>query len=187
MRIIGDVTKVLSQQIHACLRFLGEEYISLDYTIEVIGSRKKLEKERQTSKILKEEEYQQILDGKFEPPGVCIHEKKLIRLFRFNLNDILDKDKQTIEFIANLYHEVRHAYQFQKGMFPNEKEIAVIDDDPKAYFNLSYEIDAYKFQEEQINKNQVGICNVMRIYSSVRMGKQRFVYQIKPEISAYWD
>ncbi|MDZ4410536.1 hypothetical protein ORL62_21805 [Bacillus cereus] len=51
-----------------------------------------------------------------------------------------------------MYHEIRHAWQFENNLFQDEKEIDTIDGDFESYLSLPYEKDAYRFQDENMKK-----------------------------------
>jgi hypothetical protein len=171
-----NIPHKLVGQIRRCIELLGEEYTSLDYTIEIYQERERLEYERRNKPVLEEEQYEQILNGEEKPIGQTIPTKKVIRLYTFNLDDIENEDKRKVELIANLFHEIRHAWQYTNGLFLDEKEVNVIDNNRKTYFSLSSEKDAYLFQVEQMNKHKYAIFKIMKM-------KQIFVkYELKKEI-----
>ncbi|MDR6999279.1 hypothetical protein [Neobacillus niacini] len=91
------------------------------------------------------EVYKQILNGKVQPPGLIIQDKRLIKFFLFNLDDIEHENQRKLELVANLFHEIRHPWQFKNNLFEDEEEINNIDENLEKYFNLPSEKDAYLF------------------------------------------
>ncbi|WP_054708124.1 hypothetical protein [Bacillus sp. JCM 19041] len=145
--------KSLERKIRKCIALLDDEYKDLNFTINFYGKREKLQKERNIKPDLKEENYLQILAGKYMTTGLTIGEKGEIKIFLFHFGNLKKKPREVILLIGNIFHEIRHAWQFKNGLFQDENEITVIDENPKAYYRKPSEKDAYIFQEQQMKKH----------------------------------
>jgi len=145
-----------------CIDLLDEEYTSLIYTIVIYLDREKLEYERINKPIFDDDRYQHILNND-EIIGQNISDKRLIHLYLFNLDNMGDKNKRKLEIVANLFHEIRHAWQCKNGLFPDEEQINDIKTNKETYLNQDSERDAYLFQKEIINKHKCSIAEIMEI------------------------
>jgi hypothetical protein len=143
------------------------------YTVDIYLDRNKLEYERINKPIFLDERYQYILDSD-EIIGQTLSEKRLIQLYLFKLNS-MDENKRKIEIVANLFHEVRHAWQNKNKLYTNE---AQTEDIGKDYFILPSERDAYLFQAEMMNRYNYSISKIMEMPAGFMN------FSLKPEILA---
>ncbi|HDR7656205.1 TPA: hypothetical protein QCX68_001617 [Bacillus wiedmannii] len=172
---IRNIKKGLKIKIKKCVALLDEEYRGLNYTIYFYENREKLQKEQKNRPDMKEENYVQVLSGQTEIAGITIGEKGKIKIFLFLFGDIKRKPGEVMELIGNVYHEIRHAWQNENNLFQNEEEIAIIDGNLEAYYKLPSERDAYRFQEEQMQKHGNKVLEIF----GFNMGCK---YELKPEI-----
>ena len=112
MKVKSYIPGKLFIQLVRCIELLGNEYKTLNFTLDVYLNRDKLEAEIIKRPVINDEVYKQILNGKVQPPGLIIPDKKLIKFFLFNLDDIENENQRKLELVANLFHEMRHAWQF---------------------------------------------------------------------------
>jgi ABC-type bacteriocin/lantibiotic exporter with double-glycine peptidase domain len=96
----------------------------------------------------------------YQPPGVCLHEKKLIKLFPFN-NDPSNPAMQKLHSVGNTFHELRHAWQQINGLYIEEAEQKLDSENIEDYLKRPSERDAYEFQEQQMNKNHIKISKII--------------------------
>ncbi|MCP9227918.1 hypothetical protein NMG90_21465 [Bacillus mycoides] len=157
---IRQLNKSLEIKIKKCIALLGEEYMSLNFTIYFYETREKLQKERDNKPDLKREHYEQILNGEIETAGLTILEEGKIKIFLFLFQDLKENPTEVIDLIGNLYHEIRHAWQFENNLYQDEKEIDTIDGDLESYLSLPYEKDAYRFQDENMKKHGEEILRI---------------------------
>ncbi|MCQ0952740.1 hypothetical protein L2I63_03180 [Bacillus cereus] len=150
---IRNLNAGLKSKIKKCIALLDEEYQSLDFTIYFYEKAEKLEKEKGKNPDLKIEEYKQILQGEVPTAGITIGDQGKIKIFLFLFDDLKKNPNEVINLIGNLYHEIRHAWQFEKALFQDEEDIQTIDGNLETYYSLPSEKDAYKFQEEQMQKH----------------------------------
>ncbi|SFI40372.1 MULTISPECIES: hypothetical protein [unclassified Bacillus (in: firmicutes)] len=108
-------------KIKKCIALLGEEYMSFNFTIYFYETREKLQRERDNKPNLKREHYEQILNGEIETAGLTICEEGKIKIFLFLFQDLKRNPTEVINLIGNLYHEIRHAWQFENNLFQDEK------------------------------------------------------------------
>ena len=172
---IRNLKKGLEIKIKKCIALLGEEYASLNYTIYFYENREALQKEQNNKPDMKTEQYIQILNGQTETAGVTIGEEGKIKIFLFLFGNIKRDPNEIISLIGNLYHEIRHAWQNENNLFQNEEEISTIDGNLESYLKLPSEKDAYRFQEEQMQKHGEIILGIFGF-------NLKFNYQLKAEI-----
>lgn len=172
---IRNLKKRLEIKINKCIALLDEEYTSLNYTIYFYENREKLQKEQNNKPDMKTEQYIQILNGQIETAGVTIGEEGKIKIFLFLFSNIKRDLNEIISLIGNLYHEIRHAWQNENNLFQNEAEISTIDGNLESYLKLPSEKDAYRFQEEQMQKHGERILEIFGF-------NLKFTYQLKAEI-----
>lgn len=163
--------KMISKfQIEECVKLLGPEYTSLSYVIDVYNHRERLEKERLNNPDMEESNYDDILgDGTGTPVGICVEDKREIKLFPFNLTDDLkiytvsidEKYPPEYRFIFFLFHELQHAWQQTHGKFKEEKEIFSVSKQINDYKKLPSEREANNFAKEQVNRNKNHIQKIL--------------------------
>jgi len=148
-------------ELRRCIALLGQEYTSLPYRIYVYRDLEEVQIERDSSPDMPIEEYNYILNNVvYQPPGVCVHEKKLIKLFPFNL-DTSNSAMQKLHSVGNAFHELRHAWQYVNGLYHDEGEQRLESNHIEDYLTMPSERDAYAFQEEQMNKNVDKISEIL--------------------------
>lgn len=176
---IRYLNKSLEIKIKKCIALLGEEYMALNFTIYFYESRVKLQKERDNKPDLKKEQYEQILNGEIETAGLTIWEEGKIKIFLFLFQDLKKDPNEIINLIGNLYHEIRHAWQSEKNLYQDEKEVCTIDGNLESYLSLQSEKDAYRFQEEQMQEHGKEILGIFgfRMKESIE-----FKYRLEDEI-----
>lgn len=82
-------------ELKRCVELLGTEYTSLPYKIYVYRDCEEAQAEMIDNPDMDIKDYNYILNNvSYQPPGVCLHEKKLNKLFPYNNNS---------------FHELRHA------------------------------------------------------------------------------
>ena len=143
----------LKIKIKKCIKLLGKEYTSLNYVIYFYDGKEKLQKEQFDKPNMEVEQYDQIINGQTEIAGVTLGEKGIIKIFLFVFEDVEKRPEEVIHLVGNLYHEIRHAWQYENKLFKKEEEVLKIDGDTEAYFQLDSEKDAYKFQKELMKKH----------------------------------
>ena len=129
---------------------------------------------------MKAEHYIQILDGQTVPAGLTIGERGKIKIFLFHFRDVKKDPVELINLIGNLYHEIRHAWQYDNNLFQDEDIIDTIDGNSGRYYNLPSEKDAYRFQEEQMQNHG---NEILRIFGF----DMKINFQLKPEIKKTID
>ena len=75
-------------ELKKCVELLGTEYTSLPYKIYVYRDREEVQAEMINNPDMDIKDYNYILNNVSYKPGVCLHEKKLIKLFPFNNHPI---------------------------------------------------------------------------------------------------
>ena len=156
----------LKIRIKKCIELLGKEYTSLNYVIYFYADKEKLQKEQFDNPDMKVGQYDQIVNGQTEIAGVTLAEKGIIKIFLFVFDDLEKTPEEVIHLVGNLYHEIRHAWQYENDLFKKEDEVLKIDGDTEAYFRLDSEKDAYKFQEEQMKKHGNRILEIFGFSNS---------------------
>jgi hypothetical protein len=169
------ISNKLRNQLISCIELLDKEFTSLDFSIIVYETRESLERERHKKPSLPDDFYHQILNGVKKPVGLTIADQNLIHLYKFN-NTYQNKNHEKLELVANLFHEIRHAWQHVNGKFKDEEEIRDIDNNKKKYFQLPSEQDAYQFQADMVNTHRDSIIRIME------MNQGFGIYSIKKEI-----
>lgn len=177
---LRGIKKGLSTKISKCIALLSAEFTSLNYTIYFYESREKFEKEHIEKPEMKDEQYTQILNGVIETSGVTIGEKGKIKIFLFLFDDVKKDPNEVIKLIGNIYHEIRHAWQNEKGLFKDEEELYTIDGNLEEYYSLPSEKDAYRFQEEKMQTYGNEILKIFGFNFGIH-------YQLKPEIKKVID
>lgn len=170
-----NIKNGLKKKIEKCILLLGEEYTSLKFTIYYYPNKEKLQNEQFNKPDMKEENYRQILYGYNEISGITIGEQGKIKIFLFMYKNIEKDPEEIILLIANLYHEIRHAWQYENKLFLGENEVLTIDDNKELYYSLPSEKDAYKFQEKEMQKYSkkiLGIFGIHDIYFEYRLKKE---------------
>lgn len=158
---LRNINKSLELKVSKCIALLGEEYMSLDFTIDFYKNIERLELERKNIPELNDTQYEQILKGENSTSGITVADKKKIKIFLF----LFDKNIETnpseiIHLIGNIYHELRHAWQDKEQLYKDEPEISSVDDSYEDYLRLPSEKDAYIFQELQMDKHQRTILEI---------------------------
>lgn len=149
---LRNVNKGLQIKINKCIELLGEEYKSLNFTLYFYETREKLENESINKPDMTVESYEQILTGKNEAGGITLGETGKIKIFLFLFGDVKRDRGEVIKLIANIYHELRHAWQHKNNLYIDEPEISKIDGNIEDYFGLPSEKDAFKFQEKMMGE-----------------------------------
>ncbi|WP_336882269.1 hypothetical protein [Priestia koreensis] len=160
MNIRNNINPKLRNNIRKCINLLDVEYKTLDYTIDFYTTRKRLEKEQKNKPDLDNEAYNQIFNGKFKTSAITIGENKTIKIFLFMYRNPETDFEQCVNLIAKVYHEIRHAWQNVNHLYEDEPEILDVDANWEEYVGLPSEKDAYKFEEQQINKHMLKICDI---------------------------
>lgn len=169
--------KWLKRKIISCIALLDDEYKNLDFTVNFYDKREKLQKERDNKPDLKADTYEQILTGKKEIAGLTIGEKGKIKIFLFKFGNVKSNPKEVISLIANIFHEIRHAWQYNNGVFQDEDEISFIDGNLEAYYSQPSEKDAYLFQEEQMKKHGKKVLEIFGFDIGLK-------YELQDEVKA---
>lgn len=159
---ISSKSQVIKRiQLRKCIELLGKEYMSLPYHIHVYKDIDELRTERELNPSMSEEGYNYILgDPAVSPPGVCVHESKSIKLFPFNQEEIPFPILHTVAFA---YHEIRHAWQYENGLYTDETESIPLGDEYVLYLKKPSEVDAYRFAEEQMNLHMLRIKGIIEL------------------------
>jgi hypothetical protein len=148
-------------ELRRCVELLGPEYTSLPYKVYVYRDREEVQTELDENPDMPADDYDYILKNvSYQPPGVCLHEKKLIKLFPFNLDQSIPA-MQKLHSVGNAFHELRHAWQQMNGLYLEEAEQKLDSDHIEDYLRLPSEKDAYAFQEDQMNKHAISISNIL--------------------------
>lgn len=176
---IRNVNKGLQLKIIKCIELLGEEYTSLDFTLYFYDSRERLEKERLNKSDMADESYEQILTGENEAGGITLGEKGKIKIFLFLFGDVKRDRSEMIKLIANIYHELRHAWQYKNNLYKDEPEISKIDGNFEDYLSLPSEKDAFKFQEKVMQELGDQILEIL----GIKLGENEgYKYQLMDKI-----
>lgn len=148
-------------QLRRCIELLGPEYSHLPYSIYVYKDIEEIRREREENPSMSEDAYNYILgDPAVAPPGVCLHKGKQIKLFPFNQEE---SPFPALHSVAFAYHEIRHAWQYENGVFSDEEETIPLGDEYVHYLNKPSEVDAYRFAEEQMNRHMLQIKEIIEI------------------------
>jgi hypothetical protein len=180
LNIRNNINQALKLKFDKCIDLLDREYKSLNFTIDVYQDRERLEYERANKPDLKEEEYEQILNGEQTVGGLTVTKKRQIKIFLFHYGDLTDVE-EVLHLIGNVYHEIRHAYQITKNLYINDEEFSKLDGNLEYYFGQEAEKDAYKFQLEQMQKNANEVLSIFGINKWVQS------YTLKDEIMKYFN
>ncbi len=158
---LRNLNKSLEYKVNKCIALLGDEYRSLDYTIDFYKNKQRLEQERKNNPEMNDEQYTQILSGKISTSGITIADKKKIKIFLFLFGkNLVGTPDEIIHFIGNIYHELRHARQATDHLYENEPEVITVDGSFEEYLKLPSEKDAYIFQEQQMDKHLSAILDI---------------------------
>ncbi|MDX8367209.1 hypothetical protein [Cytobacillus sp. IB215665] len=160
MKIRNNINPRFRDKIRKCINLLDVTYKTLDYTIDFYATRERLEKERKNKPDFEDRAYNQILNGEIETSAITIGEKNQIKIFLFMYDNPEINFDQCIKVIAKVYHEIRHAWQYTNDLYKDELEILNVDTQWEEYVRLPSEKDAYKFEERQMNKNMLKICEI---------------------------
>ena len=134
-------------ELRRCMELLGPEYTSLPYKVYVYRDREEIQTELDENPDMSEEEYDYILNNvAYQPPGVCLHELKVVKLFPFNL-DPSNPAMQKLHSVGSAFHELRHAWQQINGLYLEEAEQKLDSDHIEDYLRRPSERDPYAFQE----------------------------------------
>jgi len=175
MEIKTISTIVTIAEVEKCIALLEKDYTDLDVVIE-IHTKKSIEREKTSSKPdLSKGEYITILRGSTKT-GVYVHTLKKIKSFPFNYkynkseyneHELPFNDLIRYNIIFNLFHELRHAWQYQNN---KSEYLKSKSEDPAldlmAYYSSPFEEDADKFEIEQRNKHAKAINEILKIKSS---------------------
>lgn len=126
------------------------------------------------------EYYDQIINGYIETAGIILIGKGKIKIFLFMFDDLEKNIEEVLELIGNLYHEIRHAWQYENKVFQGEEEFSTNDGNFESYIQLPSEKDAYLFQEEQLKRYWRKILEIF--YYKVDKNIE-IKYELKPEIT----
>ncbi|MFD2115838.1 hypothetical protein ACFSTH_11840 [Paenibacillus yanchengensis] len=141
------------KQLRECVSLLDQEYITLPYHIYIYKNRQELERERNETPNMLDESYKTILENKAAVPiGICLDDIKMIKIFPFNLDDT-ESDAIKCKVIWNVFHEIRHAWQYSKNMY-TEEALILSPENIKDYYDQNSERDANLFADE-FYKNKV--------------------------------
>jgi len=164
-----------------CINLLEPEFRNLNFTIDPYENSERIEYERKSKPELKEEEYEQILNGQNTVGGLLFGSKKQIKLFIFNYKELDTNPNEILGLVGTLYHEIRHAWQHENNKFQDEEEINSIDGNLEMYFGGEAEKDAYKFQLIEMQKHANEILEIFGVNARVHN------YTLKPEIMKFID
>lgn len=158
--IISNSPVIQRIKLRPCIQLLGEEYCSIPYHLRVYRDRKQLEYERDHNPDMGMEYYSEILNGENSTPtGICISKEKKIKIFPFNMDP---SSIQALSVVYFTYHELRHAWQHENGLFMGADETRP-DQDISAYLNDDAEQDAYEFAKDKMNELQEQILTILQI------------------------
>lgn len=164
MNITSRSSIIRRGELRRCLELLGPEYMELPYSIYVYKDKEEVISEKENNPNMSIEMYDFILrDTAYAPPGVCVQENKIIKLYPFN-----QKPSQSlkVDAIAFAFHEVRHAWQYNKDLYSGEIE-SIPSESILDYLNKPSEIDAYKFAEDQMNAHMMDIKRILQLPSNI--------------------
>ncbi|PHI49698.1 hypothetical protein B9T64_06875 [Bacillus halotolerans] len=158
MIISEKINTSLYKKIEKCIKLLPSSILKecSDFKI-VFFTRKEIEDKLKIDPTNKDYEY--ILSGN-GPGGSVDKDTKEIRIY-LTYNDIENNIMDTVNFIGNLFHEIRHAWQVNKNKYQDEQVINPYDD-YIAYLNQPSEVDAYTFQLLQMRR-QLG--KILKIFN----------------------
>ncbi|KSU85163.1 hypothetical protein GA0061096_1356 [Fictibacillus enclensis] len=157
---LRNLNKELAAKIKRCISLLEDEYKNLDYALFFYDTPKKLQSEQKRNPDLNSEELQQILNGETVTAGITLPDKKEIKIFLFHYDNIISDPRDIIPLIANIYHELRHAWQNENNRFQDEEELSSLDDNIEAYLSLPSEKDAFRFQRNQMQKHMRTVLDI---------------------------
>ncbi|PYZ96628.1 hypothetical protein CR205_13060 [Alteribacter lacisalsi] len=160
MNIRNNISPMMREKIRKCINLLDSEYKTLDFTIDLYKTRKRLETEKRNKPDLEDLAYNQILQGEFETSAIIVGERKLIKVFLFMYDNPETDFAEFIKLIAKVYHELRHAWQYANHLYKNEPQILNVDLNWEEYVRLPSEKDAYKFEVQQMNKHMPKIVKI---------------------------
>lgn len=148
-------------ELRKCIELLGTEYTSLPYRVYVYRDIEEVREEMLNNPDMELQDYNYVLNNvSYQPPGVCVHEKKVIKLFPFNIDPSVP-GMQKLHSVGNAFHELRHAWQQINGLYLEEKKQILDSENIKDYLTRPSERDAYEFQEQQMNMNNIHISNIL--------------------------
>ncbi|MDZ5669136.1 MULTISPECIES: hypothetical protein [Bacillus subtilis group] len=160
MKISGNINTSLYKKTEKCIELLPSSILNTcsDFKI-VFYTREELEgilKNDATNK----EDYEYILTEGNEPGGSVDKEAKEIRIY-LTYDNIENNPMDTVNFIGNLYHEIRHAWQVNKNKYQDDIIIKPYED-LFGYLKQPCEVDAYNFQLIHMRKQ---INNILKIFN----------------------
>lgn len=163
---------LLKTQLERCIYLLGEEYSKIDYTIKFFSKKREFVEEKRNNPA---KTYVDKLGEGRTVAGITIADTREIIILLYQFDEPMVNKGEMINLIATIFHEMRHAWQFDK-MAPEK----LLDKDSSIfslenYFEEEYEKDAYLFQLKQMNKHMAAIKRICNI-------KQNIHYELKEEI-----
>ncbi|MCY8600334.1 hypothetical protein MOD33_06045 [Bacillus spizizenii] len=157
----GKINLELFKAVKECINFLAGDIRMLDWTL-VFYIKEDFLKEQASGDSYSSEDIKYILDKNSRAPGGATIEKdKEIHLFMFRY-DFREDVTDLIHLIGNIYHELRHAWQYEHSVYEKVDEIKP-DDDFEAYVKQPWETDAYLFQLNQMREHFDKILDILHL------------------------
>ncbi|MEC1943165.1 hypothetical protein GXB79_06710 [Bacillus velezensis] len=159
MILSKNINSMLYKKTEKCIKLLPSSILNAcsDFKI-VFFTKKELEERFKNDPTNKDYEY--ILTEGNEPGGSVDKSTKEIRIY-LTYDNIEGNPMDTVNFIGNLYHEIRHAWQVNKNKYQEDTIIKPYDD-LIGYLKQPCEVDAYTFQLIHMRKQ---INNILKIFN----------------------
>ncbi|MGV7116667.1 hypothetical protein [Paenibacillus kyungheensis] len=153
MDIIFHNEVITHEQVRECIKLLGDEYLDLPFQVIIYKDVAEVQKEWENEPNMIDRSYEDVIyHPDTAPPGICTGNPKMIRIYPFNIGVSEISELQELKFglIYYLFHEIRHAYQYQHELFKDDTIYHPSGEDMVNYANSPAEKDAYKFAEDKV-------------------------------------
>ncbi|KUP30295.1 hypothetical protein AU385_17940 [Bacillus halotolerans] len=162
MNYKGKINTEFLLKLNECINFLPDDHNNLNWTI-VFYDQQNFINDHKDNKVYSKEHYNKILDKNSLASGSTVSEIKEIHLFLFKY-EFTPAD--LIKLIGNIYHEIRHAWQYSNNIYEIENEISPYEDF-EAYIKQPWEQDAYKFQLKYMRVHYNKILEIFNLKNYV--------------------
>lgn len=155
--------KGLERRIKKCIQLLDDEHKNIDFTINFYSNPKILKRELETNPVVNQNHIEQILSGETVTAGYILPEQNEIKIFLFHFRNLKRNNNEIINLVGNIYHEIRHAWQYSNNLYLDERKVETIDGNEEDYLRQPSEKDAFKFQDQMMKKYAPKILEIFDI------------------------
>jgi len=153
MDIICHNKLIMCKQVRECIKLVGNEYLDLPFQVIIYKDVAEVQKEWENKPNMIDRSYEDVIyHPATAPPGICTGDPKMIRIYPFNtgFSEISELAYLKFSIIYHLFHEIRHAYQYEYELFKDDTIYHPSGEDLTKYANSPAEIDANKFADDKV-------------------------------------